>query len=172
MHGHKRSLLTPSSIVRALRTKTHGFRGNADQSDNRRPRSPLGNPASVDPTEARCDSLKGIVCVRPPTCRVGQESGPASRGRAVGGSEWTRFAAASASSRYQHRNSRFDSRNTFFPIGSAAPPRSIIAWKSRRRKCVCEERSTEKLGVRRPSGLRSGESASKRRQTARICGAG
>ena len=36
---------------RALRTKTHGFRGNADQSDNRRPRSSLGNPASVDPTD-------------------------------------------------------------------------------------------------------------------------
>ena len=72
----------------------------------------------------------------------------------------------------QARNSRFDSRNSFFPIGSAAPPRSIIAWKSRRRKCVCEERSTEKLGVRRPSGFRSGESVSKRRQTAHICGAG
>src|SRR5438094_9401463 len=38
--------------MRALRTKTHGFRGNADQTDSRRPRSPLGNPASVDPTDA------------------------------------------------------------------------------------------------------------------------
>jgi hypothetical protein len=54
MNGDKRSLLTPSSVVRALRTKTHGFRDNADQSDNRRPRLPLGNPASVDPTEASC----------------------------------------------------------------------------------------------------------------------
>jgi hypothetical protein len=41
------------SCVRALRMKTHGFRGNADQSDNRRPRSPLGNPASVDQTSIR-----------------------------------------------------------------------------------------------------------------------
>ncbi len=43
-------LLTTSSVERALRTKTHGFRGNADQSDDRHPRSPLGNPASVDQT--------------------------------------------------------------------------------------------------------------------------
>jgi hypothetical protein len=53
MNGDKRSLLISGSVVRALRTKTHGFRNHADQSDNRRPRSPLENPASVDPTEAR-----------------------------------------------------------------------------------------------------------------------
>lgn len=46
--------MIPRSVVCALRTKTHGLRGNADQSDNRRPRSPLGNPASVDVTDARC----------------------------------------------------------------------------------------------------------------------
>jgi hypothetical protein len=31
----------------------HGFRANADKSDNRRPRSRLGNPASVDQTNGR-----------------------------------------------------------------------------------------------------------------------
>jgi hypothetical protein len=49
---------SPSSVVRALRTMTHGFRDNADQSDNRRPRLPLENPASVDPTEARMAAVR------------------------------------------------------------------------------------------------------------------
>jgi hypothetical protein len=37
----------------APRRKTHELRGSAGQSDDRRPRSPLGNPISVDRTKAR-----------------------------------------------------------------------------------------------------------------------
>ena len=40
-------------MLHLLHRKTHRFRGNAHQTDDRHPRSPFGKPASVDVTNAR-----------------------------------------------------------------------------------------------------------------------
>jgi hypothetical protein len=79
MCGDKRSLLTPSSVVRALRTKAHGFRGNADQSDNRRPRSPVRRPASVDHTDARWPDLVRWQFVGATSCELATTQSRTSR---------------------------------------------------------------------------------------------
>src|SRR5271165_3597979 len=44
-------------MLHLLHRKTHRFRGNAHQTDDRHPRSPFGKPASVDVTDARWPDL-------------------------------------------------------------------------------------------------------------------
>src|SRR4051794_22406704 len=38
----------------------------------------------VDPTDARCARLKGVICVRPRACRVGPKCRPAKPGQTDG----------------------------------------------------------------------------------------
>ena len=70
MHGTDRPLLSASSVMCVLQRRTHGFRGNADQ------------------TEARCAELKGTVCARLPACWAGPKCLPAKPVRSGGGNPW------------------------------------------------------------------------------------